>query len=114
MVNMRVREYPCRNHNIFRVGRLCPKHVVKIFRVRIVFSAAVNYDTPAVGKSYDYRKPVAVQRTVVFGGKSAPDALKIEPTVMDKITFDDAVMQQEIFMLICIMILPVLIQLTSS
>ncbi|MDO4306242.1 MAG: aldehyde dehydrogenase [Eubacteriales bacterium] len=34
---------------------------------------------------------------VVLGGKSSSDFLKIEPTVMDSVTFEDAVMQQEIF-----------------
>ncbi|MGO5549970.1 aldehyde dehydrogenase [Lachnospiraceae bacterium LCP19S3_B12] len=34
---------------------------------------------------------------VVFGGKTDPLALKIEPTVMDSVTFEDPVMQEEIF-----------------
>lgn len=34
---------------------------------------------------------------VVHGGKSDADKLKIEPTVMDMVTFEDAVMQEEIF-----------------
>lgn len=34
---------------------------------------------------------------VVCGGKSDEKALKIEPTVLDHVTFDDAVMQEEIF-----------------
>ena len=34
---------------------------------------------------------------VVCGGKSNPSTLKIEPTVMDNVTWDDAVMGQEIF-----------------
>lgn len=34
---------------------------------------------------------------VVFGGQSSRSTLKIEPTVMDSVTFEDAVMQQEIF-----------------
>ena len=34
---------------------------------------------------------------VVFGGNSDKKALKIAPTVMDNVTFDDAVMQEEIF-----------------
>ena len=31
------------------------------------------------------------------GGNTSPDTLQIEPTVMDNVTFDDAVMQEEIF-----------------
>ncbi|MDO4170366.1 MAG: aldehyde dehydrogenase [Lachnospiraceae bacterium] len=34
---------------------------------------------------------------VVYGGKSDSATLQIEPTVMDHVTFDDAVMQEEIF-----------------
>ncbi|MBQ7788024.1 MAG: aldehyde dehydrogenase [Clostridia bacterium] len=34
---------------------------------------------------------------VVFGGKSNKEALKIEPTVMDNVTENDAIMQEEIF-----------------
>ncbi|MBR5587088.1 MAG: aldehyde dehydrogenase [Clostridia bacterium] len=34
---------------------------------------------------------------VVCGGKSKPETLQIEPTVMDGVTFDDAVMGEEIF-----------------
>ncbi len=37
------------------------------------------------------------QNKVVAGGKTLPEALKIEPTVMDNVTWDDAVMQEEIF-----------------
>lgn len=34
---------------------------------------------------------------VVFGGKTEPEANRIEPTVMDNVTESDAVMQEEIF-----------------
>ncbi len=34
---------------------------------------------------------------VVCGGNTEPETLQIEPTVMDTVTFDDAVMQEEIF-----------------
>ncbi len=34
---------------------------------------------------------------IVFGGKSIRDEQKIEPTVMDGVSFEDAVMQEEIF-----------------
>ncbi len=37
------------------------------------------------------------QDKVVLGGKYDEDTLKIEPTIMDNVTFDDAVMQEEIF-----------------
>ena len=34
---------------------------------------------------------------VAFGGVSDPETLKIEPTVLDNVTFDDPIMQEEIF-----------------
>ena len=34
---------------------------------------------------------------VVFGGRGNPDSLHIQPTIMDGVTADDAVMQEEIF-----------------
>ena len=34
---------------------------------------------------------------IIYGGKTDPEALKIEPTIMKGITFDHPVMQQEIF-----------------
>ena len=34
---------------------------------------------------------------VVHGGKTNPETLQIEPTVLDNVTWDDAVMQEEIF-----------------
>ena len=34
---------------------------------------------------------------VIFGGKGDPDTLHIQPTIMDNVTPDDAVMQEEIF-----------------
>lgn len=37
------------------------------------------------------------EKKVVHGGASDKNTLKIEPTVMDNVTFDDAVMQEEIF-----------------
>ncbi|MDE7083149.1 MAG: iron-containing alcohol dehydrogenase [Clostridia bacterium] len=37
------------------------------------------------------------EKKVVCGGKKDEERLKIEPTVMDGVTYDDAVMQEEIF-----------------
>ena len=36
-------------------------------------------------------------KKIVCGGKSSASTLQIEPTVMDNVTFDDAIMQEEIF-----------------
>lgn len=37
------------------------------------------------------------EKKVVFGGNSSPDTCQIAPTVMDNVTYDDAVMGEEIF-----------------
>lgn len=38
-----------------------------------------------------------VPAKTVWGGKSEPETLRIEPTILDGVTFEDAVMQEEIF-----------------
>lgn len=48
-------------------------------------------------KHFDRIVGLIDKEKVVVGGMANPDTLKIEPTVMDKVTFDDAVMQEEIF-----------------
>lgn len=48
-------------------------------------------------KHFDRICALIDQKKVVHGGSSSRSALKIEPTVMDHVTFDDAVMQEEIF-----------------
>ncbi|MCQ2496816.1 MAG: aldehyde dehydrogenase [Lachnospiraceae bacterium] len=37
------------------------------------------------------------EKKLVYGGKSDSSKLKIEPTVIDNVSYDDAIMQQEIF-----------------
>ena len=37
------------------------------------------------------------ERKVIYGGRTDSMTLKIEPTVMDSVTWDDAVMKEEIF-----------------
>ena len=59
-------------------------------------------DNPAYGKiisqkHYDRVSGLIDQSKVVFGGKTDPDRLKIEPTIMDNVTWDDPVMCEEIF-----------------
>ncbi len=48
-------------------------------------------------KHFDRISGLIDNSKVVYGGKTDRNTLKIEPTVMDQITFDDAVMQEEIF-----------------
>lgn len=48
-------------------------------------------------KHFDRLTGLIDPEKVVIGGGANPDTLQIEPTVMDNVTFDDAVMGQEIF-----------------
>lgn len=48
-------------------------------------------------KHFDRLLSLIDEEKVICGGKSDRDTLRIEPTVMDNVTFDDAVMQMEIF-----------------
>jgi len=48
-------------------------------------------------KHYDRLMSLIDPDKVVFGGKGNPDTLHIQPTIMDNVTTDDAVMQEEIF-----------------
>ena len=48
-------------------------------------------------KHFDRVQALIDNNKVVYGGKSDETTLKIEPTVMDGVSFDDAVMQEEIF-----------------
>ena len=48
-------------------------------------------------KHFDRILELIDQEKVIHGGQSDRSALRIEPTVMDNVTFGDAVMQEEIF-----------------
>lgn len=56
-----------------------------------------NYGKIINEKHFDRITKLIDSSKVVFGGKYDRTTLKIEPTVMDHVTFDDAVMQEEIF-----------------
>lgn len=56
-----------------------------------------NYGKIINEKHFDRITKLIASSKVVFGGKCDRTTLKIEPTVMDHVTFDDAVMQEEIF-----------------
>ena len=56
-----------------------------------------NYGKIINEKHFDRILGLIDKEKVVFGGNSDRDALRIEPTVMDNVTFSDAVMQEEIF-----------------
>lgn len=48
-------------------------------------------------KHFDRIVALIDSEKTAFGGKSIPQSLKIEPTIMDNVSWDDAVMQEEIF-----------------
>lgn len=56
-----------------------------------------NYGKIINEKHFDRITKLIDSSKVVFGGKCDRTTLKIEPTVMDHVTFDDAVMQEETF-----------------
>ncbi|MDE7439810.1 MAG: aldehyde dehydrogenase, partial [Clostridia bacterium] len=59
-------------------------------------------ENPAYGKIITEKHFTRVcglidENKIIHGGKSDAQSLKIEPTVLDNVSFDDAVMQEEIF-----------------
>lgn len=56
-----------------------------------------NYGKIINKKHYDRLSGLIDKKKVVFGGKSDEENLKISPTVMDNVNYDDAVMGEEIF-----------------
>ncbi len=86
---------------------LCEASVKDEFIKRVIEEIRHQYGTDALNnadygklinrKHFDRIVGLIDKEKVVVGGMANPDTLKIEPTVMDKVTFDDAVMQEEIF-----------------
>ena len=56
-----------------------------------------NYGNIINEKHFDRILGLIDEKKVIHGGNSDRKALRIEPTVMDNVTFSDAVMQEEIF-----------------
>ena len=56
-----------------------------------------NYGKIVNEKHFDRVSGLIEKSKVVFGGNTNRDTLQIEPTVMDNVTFSDAVMLEEIF-----------------
>ncbi len=48
-------------------------------------------------KHFDRLLGLMDKNKIIFGGESNPDTLQIAPTLLDNITLDDAIMQEEIF-----------------
>lgn len=56
-----------------------------------------NYGKIITGKHFDRIAGLIDPQKTVFGGKTNPETLQIEPTVMSGVRWDDPVMQEEIF-----------------
>lgn len=56
-----------------------------------------NYGKIVNEKHFSRISELINSEKVICGGKTDSRSLKIEPTIMDQVTFDDAVMQEEIF-----------------
>ena len=56
-----------------------------------------NYGKIINQKHFDRIQGLIDSSKVICGGNVRPKTLQIEPTVMDKVTFEDAIMQEEIF-----------------
>ncbi len=56
-----------------------------------------NYGKIINEKHFNRILSLIVQEKIAHGGNADPAALRIEPTVLDSVTFGDAVMQEEIF-----------------
>ena len=56
-----------------------------------------NYGKIINQKHFDRIQGLIDSSKVICGGNVRPETLQIEPTVMDKVTFEDAIMQEEIF-----------------
>ena len=56
-----------------------------------------NYGKIISKKHYDRITGLIDPQKTVLGGKSIPQTIQIEPTIMDNVSWEDAVMQEEIF-----------------
>lgn len=56
-----------------------------------------NYGKIINEKHFDRISKLLDPNKIVYGGKTNRETLKIEPTIMDHVSWDDAVMQEEIF-----------------
>ena len=70
---------------------------LKLAAKRIVFGKYLNCGKIINQKHFDRIQGLIDSSKVICGGNVRPKTLQIEPTVMDKVTFEDAVMQEEIF-----------------
>ena len=81
---------------------LCEKSVKDAFLEHVKAEIRRQYANAAYGKiinrkHFDRICALIDPDKVVVGGKSTTDTLQIEPTVMDHVTWEDKIMQEEIF-----------------
>jgi len=74
---------------------LVKKHIVSMIGSDAL--ANDNYVRMVSRRHYDRVMGLINPAKVVFGGKGDPETLHIQPTIMDNVAADDAVMQEEIF-----------------
>ena len=85
----------------------CEKHIKKMFIKELKEQIVKQYSADPMSadyygkivneKHFERLRALIDPNKVVHGGKCNPATLQIEPTVMDNVTFDDAVMKEEIF-----------------
>ena len=75
------------------------KHLIKQIRRQYSETPLQNPDYGKIinEKHFDRLCDLISSGKVAYGGKSDPDTLRIEPTILDSVSFEDPVMQQEIF-----------------
>ena len=87
---------------------LCERSVKDAFVKAVIAEIKKQYGENPLENNKDYGKIINEkhfvrlcglidQRKVVIGGNSNPDTCQIAPTVMDNVTYEDAVMGEEIF-----------------
>lgn len=78
-----------------RFIELVKKEIVRMYGKNPIDSS--HYGKMINKKHFDRVSALIDPKKVVFGGHTDPHTLQIEPTVLDNVTPDDAVMQEEIF-----------------
>ena len=75
------------------------KQIIKQIRRQYTEDVFINPDYGKIinRKHFDRILALIDSSKVVYGGKSKEESLQIEPTVMDSVTFEDPVMEEEIF-----------------
>ena len=75
--------------------KLLKEETVKMYGEDIF--AKKNYGKMVNQKHFDRVSGLIANEKVVYGGRLKAETLQIEPTILDNVTSDDAVMQEEIF-----------------